>query len=57
MELDLVKNLMHFDQLLPTDAQLTLSQVAYSEALGLGDGSGAVNNKAGGEPHQGGSRQ
>ena len=38
-ELDLVKNLMHFDELLPTDCQLKLSQSAYAHALGLGSGS------------------
>ena len=36
-ELDLVKNLMHFDELLPTDCQLKLSQSAYAHALGLGN--------------------
>ena len=33
----LVKNLMHFDHLLPTDAQLKLSQEAYAQALGIGE--------------------
>ena len=37
LELNLVNNLMHFDDLLPTDAQLKLSQEAYAQALGLGD--------------------
>lgn len=39
-ELSLVKNLMHFDELLPTDAKLRLSQ-DYAQVVGLGDGRGA----------------
>lgn len=35
-ELSLVNNLMHFDELLPTDAQLKLSQEAYAQAIGMG---------------------
>jgi len=27
---------MHFDELLPTDAQLKLSQEAYAQAIGMG---------------------
>ena len=45
LELSLVNNLMHFDDLLPTDAQLKLSQEAYTHALGLGD--------SGSDAHQG----
>ena len=45
MELDLVNNLMHFDELLPTDAQLKLSTQAYTDALGLGDGSNSNNGQ------------
>ena len=50
-ELDLVKNLMHFDEILPTDASLRLSKTAFAQALGLGE---AANNSDS-DPNTGGS--
>ena len=43
-ELTLVENLIHFDTLLPTDAQLRMSQSAYAQAALVGRPNGGAND-------------